>query len=122
MIDETLKKQFEALGIESELPKKSDVKQGYSERTKATILAITKELMNTPDGRQWLYYQLDLCRTFNAPFVAGNPDISQFFAGAQAIGLKIFDDIMAVAPENFATMLQEEKVRKIGESNQNQAG
>ena len=115
MENDIFKKQLALLGIESAVAK-PDTPKDYREKTREVALAVTKELMKTSDGRQWLYYVLDLCRTFNAPFVAGNSDISDFFAGAQAVGLKIFDDIMAVSPENFPIMLQEEKSRKIADA------
>lgn len=112
MSDDFYKKQLSEFGIEQTRIITGDIeKKRQAERHEASI-AVVKSLMDNMQGRQWLYSVLDMCKTFTTPFVAGSPDATAFFCGAQAIGQKLLEDIMIASPENFFVMITEEAARK----------
>jgi len=112
MTDDFYKKQLEEFGIESTRVVEGNLEKKRAEERKASTTAVIKYLMSEMAGRHWLYSVLDMCRTFTSPFVPGQPDVTAFFSGAQALGHRLLADIMEVAPENYYVMVQEEAARK----------
>lgn len=112
-MDKVYQKQLEAFGIESTRIKTGDLEKQLSEDQRAATLSSIKFLMERPDGRQWLWGMMDMCRVFTSTFVPGKPDTSDFLSGAQAVGHKILGDIMQATPEQFYVMNQEAATRRI---------
>lgn len=112
-IDKKYARQLEKFGIESVLviEENQDKKQRLQYRE--TNLSVVKNLMNTMEGRQWLFSKLDMCRVFCTPFIATDPHGTSFFSGVQAVGHNLLDDIMRAVPENFAVMLNEAAARDV---------
>ena len=69
--------------------------------------ALTNLLQNR-DFRFYMAVLLGVCKTFENAFdEKGN--VAAFNNGKQAIGQKIFNDIMLVSPQAYITMCQEEQ-------------
>lgn len=115
MTDDFYKQQLESFGIEATRvkPEKS-IRREQKEKSQENTLKIIKLLMGSPEGRWWLYEQLDKCQTFTPAFVPGKQDVSDFFSGLQAFGLQLFSDVMTASPENFHLMNQEAAHRALG--------
>lgn len=109
MTDAFFKKQLEQFGTES-------VRMPSSDKDKKPQLqishAVVQSLMDSMQGRQWLYDMLDMCNVFTAPFVSGKPDVTAFLSGMQAIGHIIYGEIMKAAPQHYYLMIQESAARK----------
>ena len=72
-------------------------------------LALTR-LLQLKDFRLFLADLIGYTKPFDTAFEEkGN--LSSFNMGKQAVGLKIFNDMMAVDPQSFMTMMKEEKAR-----------
>lgn len=88
-----------------------------SARTRADRLEFVKASMSFPQGRSWFYDQLVFCHIFQNPFVAGGEDGSRatdFKLGELNAGLRMLDDIQTAAPNDYLTMIQENKNTKNG--------
>lgn len=114
MTDAYYQKQLAAFGIDSVRITEGDINKKRQEETAEMLLGVVKNLMDRVDGRHWVYSMLEMCQTFSPPFVPGKPDVSNFFSGAQAVGIKIFNDVMKVSPEKFWEMMQEASARARG--------
>lgn len=67
-----------------------------------------KNLLQNKDFRFYMAELLGVCKTFENAFdEKGN--VAAFNNGKQAIGQKIFNDIMLISPQAYITMCQEEQ-------------
>lgn len=67
-------------------------------------------LLQQKDFRLFLSDLIGFTKPFDSAFEEkGN--LSSFNMGKQAVGLKIFNDMMAVDPQSFMAMMKEEKAR-----------
>ena len=115
MDDPIYKAQLEHFGVEADLIIEGDPnKKRQLEYTEA-MMKVVQSIMDTMDGRQWMYYKLALCGVFATPFSAGKPDVSAFLSGMQEIGHVLQNDIMASAPDKYFMMVQEEQARRLNE-------
>lgn len=80
-------------------------------RERREELEVVKALMNLPAGRRWLYNKLVMCKVFTSPFVPGRDGQTEFFAGMQAMGHLLQDDIMSAAPDLYMAMCTENDAR-----------
>ena len=111
MSDDFYKKQLEEFGIESQRITKGDInKKRQEEREEATRLTI-QHLMNSPQGRQWLYSLLDDFMANGSVFVPGKPDLTTFLLGLQYAGKALQSRIMAAASDKYHLMIEEEHTR-----------
>lgn len=110
-IDRTYKKQLEEFGIEFTTASEENITKKQRQEFAITQNEVVKALMNTVQGRQWLYSKLNMCKIFSTPFVPADPHGTSFFSGIQAVGHNLLDDIMKNSPENFSVMLQEAVAR-----------
>lgn len=70
--------------------------------------AALKNLLQNKDFRFYMSELLGVCKTFQNAFdEKGN--VAAFNNGKQAIGQKIFEDIMLINPQSYITMCQEEQ-------------
>ena len=107
MTDKVFKKQLERFGIES-----IRVIDGVPQDKKIPIISdsaqhIVRAIMDSMEGRAWIYSKLIQCGVFEVPFVEGKPDVSAFLAGAQKIGHLLQAEVEMVAPEQCYLMKQE---------------
>lgn len=110
-IDKTYKNQLEQFGVEFTQAADDSLTKKQRQEFALTQSDVIKNLMSTMQGRQWLYSKLDAWRVFSTPFVPADAHGTSFFAGIQACGHSLLDDIMRNSAENFATMLQEAAAR-----------
>lgn len=70
--------------------------------------AALTNLLQNKDFRFYITELLGVCKTFQNAFdEKGN--VAAFNNGKQAIGQKIFEDIMLINPQSYVTMCQEEQ-------------
>lgn len=107
MSDNFFRKQLEAFGIEQVRVVEEDIDRKRQEDFKQRKHNVIRRIMETPQGREWFAYWLDITLAFTPPFAPGKPDYSAFLSGAQAVGLLMFRDLMAAAPERYYEMVTE---------------
>lgn len=111
MSDRVFKKQLEKFGTESFQVVEEDHAAKRKQINFEVTLGITKALMSTMEGRQWVYNKLDFCCVFSTPFVSGHPDATGFLCGLQEFGHHLLGEIMMSAPNEYPLMLQEAAAR-----------
>ena len=116
MTDKIYKKQLEKFGTDATVFVEGDLAQRRKLDFTEANLGIVKSLMDTVEGRQWLHSKLDLYGVFTAPFAGEKPVTNAYFAGVQAAGQDLLDDIMKSAPNHFFTMVQEAAARQANKS------
>lgn len=67
-----------------------------------------KNLLQNRDFRFYMAELLGVCKTFENAF-SEKGNVAAFNNGKQAIGQKIFNDIMLVSPQSYITMCEEEQ-------------
>lgn len=75
-----------------------------------------KFILETEQGRSYLYELLDFCGLYKGSFT-GNSE-TFYREGQRNVGLKIFADIGRVAPEAYIKMMSEIKIKKEKENKQ----
>jgi len=111
MIDNTYKKQLEAFGIESVRMTESDLTRQKKAADVEAMIAVMKAMMDSIEGRQWIYTKLDMCGVFTAPIAPGDSHGTHVLCGIQSVGHAILSDVMRASPENFPLMIQEAAAR-----------
>lgn len=81
-----------------------------SARTRATRLEFVAAAMTTEQGRAWFYDLLVRCRVVSTPYIE-NSDKTIFNLGQQNVGLMVLDDIQTAAPDDYVTMVTENKTK-----------
>lgn len=117
-MDSVYKDQLEKFGIEANLLIEGDPNERRNLEYAEAMMKVVQSIMDTMDGRQWMYYKLALCGVFATPFSAGKPDVSAFLAGMQEIGHVLQRDIMIAAPDKYFLMVQEDQARRVNEEAQ----
>lgn len=102
-MDKVLKKQLEKFGTEytqaiDNVPEPQKFNQA---------LNTVKNIMSTMEGRAWMFGKLELCGVNATPYVPGRPDDTAFNCGMQELGHQFQREIMQVAANEYAIMLQE---------------
>ena len=69
-----------------------------------------KQQMDTERGRKFMWRLLEISKVFTPTF-APDPLIMSFNEGTRNLGLKLFADIMEVAPKKYMVMTLEAKER-----------
>lgn len=116
-MDAEYKDQLSQWGTEAVRLVKGDLSKKRQEERHDVTIAVIKALTDRIEGRQWLYAQLDMCRTFTAPIVPGKTDMTAFFCGLQAYGHELMSQIMEASPESYHLMIQEEAARRLAITN-----
>lgn len=81
-------------------------------RLKAKKLRIVEAIMDTEDGRAWMYDLLGTdCHTFAENTMRDTPERNGRFEGERGVGLRLFSQIMEAAPEMFWKMVTEARER-----------
>lgn len=110
-IDKVYRKQLETFGIEFNSTIDDSATKKQRQEFALTQSDVIKGLMSNMQGREWLYSKLDMCRVFSTPFVPSDAHGTSFFAGIQAVGHNLLDDIIRNSSENFSLMIQEAAAR-----------
>ena len=111
MKDKKFAKQLEAFGVEALQLVEQDHVAKRKQKNFEVTLGITKALMSTMEGRQWVYNKLDFCCVHSTPFVAGKPDATAFLCGLQEFGHQLESEVLQASPNEYALMLQEAAAR-----------
>lgn len=77
-------------------------------RTRADRLKFVEAAMSMEQGRAWFYDVLVRCKVFNTPFQE-DPYRTAFNCGMLNIGLMLLDDIQTSSPNQYSTMISENK-------------
>ena len=113
MTDKVYQKQLEKFGIESTRIVEGNPLQKRREENVETMLGIVRMLMNTIEGRHWIYSKLEFCCVFSTPFVAGKPDATAFLCGLQEFGHQLNIEVHQASPNEYCVMLQEAAARAL---------
>lgn len=77
-------------------------------RLKAKKLRVVESIMSNEDGRAWMYEVLGSdCHVFSENTMRDTPERNGRFEGERGVGLRLLDQIMTAAPEQFWIMRKE---------------
>lgn len=114
MTDKTFEKQLEKFGTDyvghERQPTKTRAKSDEYSEAMATVV---KELMNTVQGRHWFWEKLAYCQTFGFVCDPEKTHLNARFQGMQDVGMLIYQEINAIAPDLILTMNQEAAQRNM---------
>lgn len=111
MNDKVFKKQLEQFGIESTRVVESDPNKLQKQQFIENNTSVVRALMNSVEGRQWVYSQLSLCGVFATPYIPERPLDTAFQCGMQEVGHHLQREVESVAPEEYYKMVMEEFAR-----------
>jgi len=111
MSDKIFKKQLEKFGTESFQLTEPEPHKKRQQANFDTTIGITKALMSTMEGRQWVYQKLDFCSFFATPFSLENQYATAFLCGLQEFAHHLYNEIAIISPNEYALMLQEAHAR-----------
>ena len=83
-----------------------DLKQRWSEEDQQEIEEQYRQLLSTPRGRKFLYYQLGVAKVGQQPF-ATNAMQTSFNCGELNVGNRFLADILATNPDGWVLMQKE---------------
>lgn len=83
-----------------------ELKAQWLENDRLEIESVLSDLLSTPRGRRFLYYQLSLGKIHQNPFTPNALSMS-FACGEMNVGQKMLADILSVSPEAWALMQKE---------------
>lgn len=87
------------------------VNKKYQEAYSGELTLVLSRLLQNKDFRFFLSDLIGYTNPFQSAFEEkGN--VAAFNSGKQSVGLKIFNDIMAVDPDAFLQLMKEEQARK----------
>ena len=87
-------------------------------RIKAKKLRVVKAIMSDEDGRAWMFDLLGTnCHVFADNPMRDTPERNGRYEGERAVGLRLLDEIMMAAPEQFWLMRKEHLERTRNVSN-----
>lgn len=66
-----------------------------------------KQIIESSNGRLWLWDLLVACHTFEQPFAGEAPQTTAFRLGEHNIGLRIIAQLTRVSPDSFINMMKE---------------
>ncbi len=119
MTDKTYKKQLEKFGIESTRVIDGDPIRKRLDDTAETMLGVVKDLMDSIEGRQWIYSKLALCGVFATPYIPGHPEDTAFQCGMQEIGHHLQREVEVASPKNYYLMVEEASTRALNATPKN---
>lgn len=102
--DKVFAKQLEQFGTEAYVLQQSVPQR---EESREAQIGVVRGLMETVQGRQWLWEKLDLCRVFGSTFIPDKPNVGDYLQGVRDIGLNLYQEINAAAPDKIFMMNQE---------------
>lgn len=93
-------------------PEQVNAARKKSARLRREGLEFVKALMDTPQGRYWMYGILDFCHMYQTPFTPGDQHTTSFKLGEQNVGTRLLADVMAAAPDQYVVMVREGKAKR----------
>lgn len=107
MTDHVYEEQLKALGIKSS---EEEVKISVKTDEIDAMRSVVRSIMDSIQGRRWIYGKLNACGVFTAPIVPNDSYGTHVLCGIQSVGHMILSDVMAASPDNFPLMLKEAAV------------
>lgn len=84
----------------------TELQKQWEEADQLEIENQYRDLLSTPRGRKFLFYQLGITKFMNNPFT-GNALTTSFNCGEMSIGQRLMADITSVDPIGWSKMQQE---------------
>lgn len=115
MTDKIFENQLKQFGDEAiviERGRSTPAAINNEERT-AAMIAVVKGLMDTVQGRQWVWEKLAFCQALGFVCDPEKPLTVSYFRGMQDVGLYLYQEINAVSPDMILTMNQEAAQRNM---------
>lgn len=109
---ETIAEDDQDEPYDSSDPQQVNQAKSRAGRRKKARLDYIRTIMETTAGREWVYGLLLACDTFRTPFEATNEHGTSFRAGKQWVGLLVWADVTAAAPDLYPKMIDEANKRK----------
>jgi hypothetical protein len=102
MPDDFAPETYDATDVAAEDNVKRD--QARIAREDADVL---RGIMFNKPGRAWLLRLLDSCHINNSPFAAGQPDVTAFHLGEEAVGKRLLTAAMAASVDLYMKAIKE---------------
>jgi hypothetical protein len=102
--DELPQEPFDATDPAAE----ANVKRDAARRDR-NDLDVLRVLMRDKKGRDFLYRFLDSCHINNTPFAPGQPDVTAFHLGEEAVGKRVLLLAMSASTDLYMKMIQEQQ-------------
>lgn len=102
MADDLPHETFDATDVAAEDNVKRD--QARIAREDADVL---RGIMLSKPGRAWLLRRLDECHINNSPFAAGQPDVTAFHLGEEAVGKRLLLSAMSASVDLYMKAIKE---------------
>lgn len=105
--------------IEAKQGKRNRQAEAKRTRDKRISRTVVTALMSSPDGRRWIWLQLEAAQVFAQTYVPGSFDQTAFAEGNRRFGNKLLAEIQMYAIADFVRMLQEnnptvEEIQDVG--------
>jgi hypothetical protein len=68
---------------------------------------VLRNIMHTKQGRAWLLRRLDECHINNSPFAPGEPDVTAFHLGEEAVGKRLLLSAMTASVDLYMKAITE---------------
>lgn len=78
---------------------------------------VLRAIMHSKQGRAWLLRRLDECHINNSPFAPGEPDVTAYHLGEEAVGRRLLTSAMAASVDLYMKAITEsqEEERRLAE-------
>lgn len=70
---------------------------------------VLRGIMFSKPGRAWLLRRLDECHINNSPFAPGQPDVTAYHLGEEAVGKRLLTSAMAASVDLYMKAIQEQQ-------------
>ena len=82
---------------------------------------IVRSIMSTINGRAWMFDKLQRRRVFSTPFTA-DPYQTAFNCGVQNEGLRDFEEVVRLCPDEYVLMMREANDRQLADASRRDSG
>lgn len=116
-MDKKFQKQLDKFGTESTRIVDVPIHQQRREKLIESNGNVIKSMMDSIEGREWLYNKLDFYCVFSTPFVPNSPETTAFLCGLQEAGHQLQNEIMKFASDKYFQMITEATARSLNNTN-----
>ena len=88
-------------------PEQVNAARKKSGRKRRDDLSVVGALMETRQGRAWIYGKLAGAHIWQQSFIQGSPDGTAFREGERNQGLQLLAEVQAASPQEYVTMCEE---------------
>jgi hypothetical protein len=107
-IDTELAYDEQQVAFDANDPSAIEAAEKNNARIKAKKLRVVEAIMSSEDGRAWMFDLLGTnCHVFADNPMRDTPERNGRYEGERAVGLRLLDEIMTAAPEQFWLMRME---------------